>query len=104
MSCCIENSHDNKQRGEVDFLIDDYDSLSILPIEVKSGKDYKVHSALDSFLATPDYHIRKALVLSNEQNVYEENNITYMPVYYVMFLKESSISEDDMIIPNPELP
>lgn len=36
--------YDNKQRGEVDFLIDDYSSTTILPIEVKSGKDYTRHS------------------------------------------------------------
>lgn len=95
--------YDNKQRGEVDFLIDDYDTLSVLPVEVKSGKDYKIHSALDSFLSTPDYHIGKAVVLSNEQDVYEENNIIYMPVYYVMFFQENNISEGDMIIPNPVL-
>ena len=37
-------------RGEVDYLIDDYDSLSVVPIEVKSGKDYTVHSALNTFV------------------------------------------------------
>lgn len=56
--------YDNKQRGEVDFLIDDYSTLTVLPIEVKSGKDYKVHSALDKFLATTDYHITRAVVFT----------------------------------------
>ena len=95
--------YDNKQRGEVDFLIDDYDNLTVLPIEVKSGKDYKVHSALDAFLDTPDYHIKNAIVLSNEQNVHKEHGITYLPVYYVMFLKQDNIPEEDLVIPNPEL-
>lgn len=94
--------YDNKQRGEVDFLIDDYDSLTVLPIEVKSGKDYKVHSALDRFIATPDYHITRAVVLSNEQNVYEDNSIIYMPVYYVMFFKNQAATDSDCII--PEIP
>ncbi|GHV24236.1 hypothetical protein FACS1894176_00060 [Bacteroidia bacterium] len=35
--------YDNKKRGEIDFLIDDYDTLSVVPVEVKSGKDYSVH-------------------------------------------------------------
>lgn len=35
--------YDNRNKGEVDYLIDDYDSLSVVPIEVKSGKDYTVH-------------------------------------------------------------
>ncbi|MDR0724725.1 MAG: AAA family ATPase, partial [Prevotellaceae bacterium] len=42
--------YDNKKRGEVDFLIDDYDKLSVIPLEVKSGKDYLVHRALNSFV------------------------------------------------------
>jgi len=91
--------YDNKQRGEVDFLIDDYDNLAVLPIEVKSGKDYKIHSALDSFLSTPDYHIKEAMVLSNEQIVYEERGISYLPVYYVMFLRQDKIPEDALVIP-----
>lgn len=94
--------YDNKQRGEVDFFIDDYDSLTVLPIEVKSGKDYKVHSALDRFIATPDYHISRAVVLSNEQKVYDDKGITYMPVYYVMFFKNQAVADDDCII--PEIP
>lgn len=94
--------YDNKQRGEVDFLIDDYDSLTVLPIEVKSGKDYKVHSALDRFIATPDYHICRAVVLSNEQKVYDDKGITYMPVYYVMFFKNQAVADGDCII--PEIP
>ena len=91
--------YDNKQRGEVDFLIDDYSTLTVLPIEVKSGKDYKVHSALDKLLATTDYHITRAVVFSNEQNVHVEQGITYMPIYYVMFYKNEPVSDSDCIIP-----
>lgn len=78
--------YDNKSKGEVDFLINDYENLSVLPIEVKSGKDYTIHSALDSFIKNPDYNIKNGIVLSNEQNIYTENGITYLPVYFVMFL------------------
>lgn len=91
--------YDNKQRGEVDFLIDDYSTLTVLPIEVKSGKDYKVHSALDKFLATTDCYITRAVVFSNEQNVHIEQGITYMPIYYVMFYKNEPVSDSDCIIP-----
>ena len=49
--------YDNRTKGEVDFLIDDYDSLSAVPIEVKSGKDYTVHSALNAFVSNDDYHV-----------------------------------------------
>lgn len=78
--------YDNKSKGEVDFLINDYENLSVLPIEVKSGKDYTIHSALDTFIKNPDYNIKNGIVLSNEQNIYTENGITYLPVYFVMFL------------------
>lgn len=78
--------YDNKQKGEVDFLVDDYDSLSVLPIEVKSGKDYSTHRSLDRFIANSDYKIKHALVLSNEGASNMEHNTTYLPIYYIMFL------------------
>lgn len=78
--------YDNKTKGEVDFLINDYDSLSVVPIEVKSGKDYKIHNAIDSFITNKDYNVKKAIVLSNERTIYSENGITYMPVYFVMWM------------------
>ena len=82
--------YDNKKNGEVDYLIDDPDNLSNIPIEVKSGKDYSVHSALDKFLSNETYNINKAIVLSNERQVYKDKGITYMPIYYVMFLQNIS--------------
>lgn len=78
--------YDNRSKGEVDYLIDDYDSLSAVPIEVKSGKDYTVHSALNNFVKNEDYHIKKAFVVSNERTIKADGKITYLPIYYVMFL------------------
>ena len=78
--------YDNRTKGEVDFLIDDYDSLSAVPIEVKSGKDYTVHSALNAFVSNEDYHVKKAIVLSNEREITTKNKITYLPIYNIMFL------------------
>ena len=85
--------YDNRSKGEVDYLIEDYDSLSTVPIEVKSGKDYTVHSALNSFVNNEDYHVKKALVLSNTREVTTRGRITYMPVYNVMFLGSEGIGE-----------
>ena len=76
--------YDNKKAGEVDFLVDDRKRLSVVPLEIKSGKDYQVHSALDRFLQTPDYSINEAFVLSNAQNVEKKNGVTYIPIYYIM--------------------
>lgn len=81
--------YDNKKNGEVDFLIDDEDHLSVLPIEIKSGKDYTTHSSLSHFLNIEEYHIHRAYVFSNEQHVYTKAGVTYLPIYYVMFLANS---------------
>ena len=72
-------------KGEVDYLIDDYDSLSVVPIEVKSGKDYTVHSALNTFIKNEEYNIKRAYVVSNERNVIQEGKVIYIPIYYIMF-------------------
>lgn len=93
--------YDNKQKGEVDFLIDDYNRLQVLPLEIKSGKDYTEHSALTKFLGTPEYGIGRAIVFSNEQQVYKKKGVTYMPIYYCMFLQNSS-DNDAIILPELE--
>jgi hypothetical protein len=82
--------YDNRNKGEVDYLVDDYDSLSAVPIEVKSGKDYTVHSALNTFVQNDDYHIKKAFVVSNERNIIKKGKITYLPIYYIMFFGTES--------------
>lgn len=88
--------YDNKQKGEVDFLVDDSNTMSVLPIEVKSGKDYAVHSALDNLMAVPDYHIVSSIVFSNEREIKTKGKILYLPIYYVMFL-ENKIPEKEEI-------
>jgi len=85
--------YDNKKHGEVDYLVDDADNLSVMPIEVKSGKDYYIHSALNHFINTEEYHVKRAIVLSGEPTVTIRKGITYMPIYFSMFLKPS-ISDD----------
>lgn len=80
--------YDNRTKGEVDYLIDDYETLSVVPIEVKSGKDYTIHSALNRFLENEDYNIQKGYVLSNEREVKQKGKIVYMPIYYIMFFSQ----------------
>lgn len=93
--------YDNKQKGEVDFLIDIYTHLKVLPIEVKSGKDYTEHSALTKFLDTPDYGIDHAIVFSNERKITKKKGITYLPIYYCMFLQNKRY-EESVILPELE--
>lgn len=88
--------YDNRSKGEVDYLIDDYDSLSVVPIEVKSGKDYTIHSALNNLVSNEDYHIRKAFVVSNERTVKSRGKVIYIPIYYIMFFQNSSDTSQKM--------
>ena len=96
--------YDNKKLGEVDFIIDDYGHLSVLPIEVKSGKDYYVHSALDKFISNEDYSVKDAIVLCNKREVKtDKDGVTYMPVYYVMFIQDAKLTTD-VILSLPTMP
>lgn len=88
--------YDNKQKGEVDFLVDDSSTMSILPIEVKSGKDYTIHSALDNLMAVSDYHIVSSIVLSNEREIKKKGNIYYFPIYYIMFMENKIPKKEDL--------
>ena len=85
--------YDNKAHGEVEFILDDYDNAAILPIEVKSGKDYTIHRALNTFLSNPNYRVKQAFVLSNAQEIRQEGYVTYLPVYFAMFIRENPPKE-----------
>ena len=87
--------YDNRKQGEVDYLIDDHTAMSAYPIEVKSGKDYTVHSALNNLLKNPDYNILAATVISNERKIHREGKVTYLPVYFVMFMEVDAPQEDE---------
>ena len=82
----------NKKQGELDFVIE-YEGEA-LPLEVKSGKDYTVHSALDNLMSIQDYHIVSSIVLSNEREIKTKGNILYLPIYHVMFL-ENKVPEKE---------
>ena len=86
--------YDNRKQGEVDYLVDDHSSMAPHPIEVKSGKDYTIHSALNNLMKNPDYHILSSTVISNEREVHQDGNITYMPVYFVMFMENDTPQND----------
>lgn len=94
--------YDNKKKGEIDFLVDDYASLTVLPLEIKSGKDYTEHSALTSFLETPDYGIKRAVVFSNGREIFKKKGVTYLPIYYCMFLHNEH-HEEPIILPELEV-
>ena len=80
--------YNSKKFGELDFVIE-YNGR-VLPIEVKSGKDYKRHSALANILEVTNYSIEEAFVFSN-YNVEVAENIVYYPIYMLMFLANDAI-------------
>lgn len=86
--------YDNRKQGEVDYLVDDHSSMAPHPIEVKSGKDYTIHSALNNLMKNPDYHILSSTVISNEREVHQDGNITYLPIYFVMFMENDTPKND----------
>lgn len=84
----------SKKFGELDFVLE-HDG-HVLPIEVKSGKDYTRHSALDNVLNVEDYGISEALVFSSA-NISVDGKVVYYPVYMAMFLSEEI--EADPVLP-----
>lgn len=82
----------SKKQGEIDFLLESYEG--IIPIEVKSGKDYERHNALSSLISNKEYGIKKAYVLCNE-NVHRVGVIEYIPIYMSMFI-QNDIDFGDM--------
>lgn len=78
----------SKKQGELDFVIEH--EGAVLPIEIKSGKDYKHHNALNNVLENEEYAIREALVFTNG-NIETKGRITYLPIYMLMCLKPSKL-------------
>ena len=78
--------YDRKKVGEVDYLIDNYDALNVLPVEIKSGKDYKNFRALPKIILDPNYRMTKGYVFSNEREIQKEDKIIYYPIYFIMFI------------------
>ena len=83
----------SKNIGEIDFLIE-YDN-QVIPLEIKSGKDYKIHKALDNLLNTREYSIKKAYILSPSNIEIDDKNI-YLPIY-MTGLFNNRIDEDIII-------
>ncbi len=79
-----------KNIGEMDFAVEI--GGKVIPIEVKSGKDYKSHKALNNFMKVPDYYLDKAYVFS-VANVEKEGSVIYLPIYMCYLLKEQKIEK-----------
>lgn len=76
--------YNNKKNGVVDFIIEK--GTEIIPIEVKSGKDYKRHVALENLLNNTSYKINRAYTLC-QGNIECDKKRIYLPIYLIMFFK-----------------
>lgn len=82
--------YNSKKYGEVDFVIED--GGKVLPIEIKSGKDYYRHNAMDHILRCNEYEINEGYVFCNG-NIETVDKITYYPIYLLMFLQKKELPE-----------
>lgn len=76
---------DSKKVGEVDFLINDYENTSILPIEIKSGNDQNNFRAIPKLVKEP-YNLQKGYIFGNENGISSKSNLVTFPIYMIMFL------------------
>lgn len=60
----------------------------MLPIEVKSGKDYGQHRALANIMDCREYILPEALILCND-NLSCSGKLVYMPIYMAMFIRRN---------------
>ena len=85
--------YNSKKLGELDFVIEQ--AGEILPIEVKSGKNYEKHSALDNVIEVSEYGVKGAYIFTND-NIREKEKLTYLPIYMVMFMKGEEVEFADI--------
>lgn len=85
----------SKKKGEVDFIADTQED-SVMPIEVKSGRSYMVHAAIDALLANPEYRLEQGVVVSRS-NVLRQGNVLNLPLYALWCLADVAglVAEDD---------
>lgn len=81
----------SKKQGELDFVVE-YDG-HVLPIEVKSGKDYERHNALNNVMENKEYDIPFAYVFC-QKNVHSKGNVVYYPIYMIAFLEQMQGEEN----------
>lgn len=84
------NYFNSKKRGELDFVLEL--GGKVVPVEVKSGKDYTKHAALANIMSSQVYDIHEAIVLCSA-NVRREGKITYAPIYMTQFILPAALPE-----------
>ena len=87
--------YNSKKKGELDFVVEH--AGQVLPIEVKSGKDYEKHSALNNVMGVEEYGIGEAYIFTKD-NVKVKGKLVYLPIYMVMFLQNDAMEFIDISV------
>ena len=82
--------YDSNKLGEVDFVINMENQVVV--VEVKSGNDYKEHTALNNVLKVKEWNLNKAFVLC-KGNVEKTVKNIYLPWYMIMFIKHKQVNK-----------
>ena len=77
------NYYDGKKTGEIDFVIQN--GMGVDLVEVKSGNDFKVHSALNKICKVEGWTFDHATVFC-KGNVETDSGVQYYPWYMIMFM------------------
>ena len=85
--------YNSKKFGEIDFIVEQ--NGKSLPIEVKSGKAYNKHSALNNLMNAKEYGIEEAFIFTND-NIKIDGKLNYLPIYMVMFLRDEPMEFADI--------
>ncbi len=75
--------------GELDFVVQQ--GNKVVPVEIKSGKDCKLHAALNKALAVSDWALKQGIVFCSD-NLEQTEKVIYLPWYMIMFFKQVSLS------------
>ena len=80
--------YDSKKIGEIDFVIQNGTKVDLL--EIKSGKDFKKHPAVNKVMDIPSWNIGKVLVFC-KGNIEKDGDVVYLPWYMIMFYKSEQM-------------
>ena len=80
----------SKKQGELDFVVEYAGNM--LPIEVKSGKDYERHNALSNVMENEEYAVPMAYVFCQE-NIQIKGRVIYYPIYMITFFEQIQAEE-----------
>ncbi len=78
--------YNSTRNGEIDFVTQT-ELGDVALCEIKSGKDYRRHSALNNLLASKNYHIARSMVFCEGERE-RKGSVDYLPIYSLGLLKD----------------